>query len=59
MSEVFEGVVVSGECIRTTIDAEVEAGGFGALLEGQLKRAFCYDERGRLAESEPYDGAPA
>jgi hypothetical protein len=42
-----------GECIRTAIDAGLEAAGFGDVNESELKQAFCYDERGWLAESVP------
>ncbi len=48
-----------GECIRTAIDAGLEAAGFGALNEGELKLAFCYDHRGWLAESAPNAGGAA
>ena len=48
-----------GECIRTAIDAGLEAAGFCALNEAGLKEAFCYDRRGWLAESTPRSGGPA
>lgn len=43
-----------GDCIRTAIDAGLDAAGFGTLNQALLKQAFCYDEFDRLAESAPY-----